>query len=201
MRVQQERATQAGLIVEQLRQVHEGGAWHGPSLGEALAGLGAAEALRRPIGAAHSVWEIVHHARVTSEGVRRRLTGEGAAGEPDWPKLTDTTESAWQAEVQALQAAQRALREAVSSLPDARLPEAVPGQGHSFWHELMGLLHHDAYHAGRSRCCERGGMPTRSSRLRSARRKSPNRRTPTDGWSGAGSSTCSITGPTSRRWA
>jgi hypothetical protein len=41
--------SEIGRIVEQLRQGHEGEGWHGPSVGEALAGVTAAGAARRPI--------------------------------------------------------------------------------------------------------------------------------------------------------
>lgn len=135
-------------IVEQLEQVHEGEAWHGPSVGEAIAGVEAAAAATRPIEAAHSIWEIVHHVRVTGEAVRAHLTGEPAAGEPDWPTLQDTRMTAWTAAVAALKSSQKALREAVARMPEARLHDTVPGKSHSYWYELLGLLHHDLYHAG-----------------------------------------------------
>ena len=73
-----------GRIVEQLKQVHEGEAWHGPSVVEALDGVSASGASRRPIGAAHSIWEIVHHVRVIDEAVRTQLTGETRVDEADW---------------------------------------------------------------------------------------------------------------------
>jgi uncharacterized damage-inducible protein DinB len=135
-------------IVEQLRQTHEGEAWHGPSVGEALAGVDAVAAAGRPIPAGHSIWEIVHHVRVTGEAVRAHLTGEPAAGEPDWPALAETSAHAWTAAVDQLKAAQRSLRDAVAALPETRLHQTVPGRSHSFWHELLGLMHHDLYHAG-----------------------------------------------------
>jgi uncharacterized damage-inducible protein DinB len=137
-----------GRIVEQLKQVHDGEAWHGPSVGEAIDGVAAAGAARRPIGAAHSIWEIVHHVRVTDELVRARLLGEAQADEADWPALTDLGEPAWRAAVEKLKATQRALRDAVSRLPEAKLHQAIPGKSHSYWYELLGILHHDLYHAG-----------------------------------------------------
>jgi hypothetical protein len=60
----------------------------------------------------------------------------------------DASESAWRDTVARLRSTQRALRDAVSKLPDARLHDAVPGKSHSYWYELLGLLHHDLYHAG-----------------------------------------------------
>jgi uncharacterized damage-inducible protein DinB len=143
-------------IVEQLEQVGEGGAWHGPSLSEALAGVDAAAAARRPIGAAHSIWEIVRHVRVTSEQVRRQLAGEMGSDEADWTTPTETGEAAWREAVDRLVAGERALRDAVSRLPAARLHETIAGKTHSYWYELLGVLHHDAYHAGQISLLKKG---------------------------------------------
>jgi hypothetical protein len=79
-------ASELGRIVEQLRQLHDGGAWHGPSMAEALGGLTAVDAARRPLGAAHCIWEIVHHVRVTDDQVRAHLTGRSAGDEPSGPR-------------------------------------------------------------------------------------------------------------------
>jgi uncharacterized damage-inducible protein DinB len=143
-------------LVEQLTQVQGGGAWHGPSVAEALDGLRAAEAVARPIAGGHSIAEIVHHLRVTTDNVRRRLAGEGSGVEPDWPPPAEYGEAAWRKAVQDLQAAQGALRSAVSKLRPDRLHEDVPGQSHSYAHELQGLLHHDTYHAGQIALLRKG---------------------------------------------
>src|SRR5262245_7456142 len=143
-------------IVEQLKQAHEGEAWHGPSVGEALADVSAADAARKPMPKAHSIWEIVHHMRVTDQAVRAHLVGESVADDPDWPTLTDTGDSAWHGALAALKASQRALRDAVARLPEGRLHQNVPGKSHSYWHELLGILHHDLYHAGQISILRRG---------------------------------------------
>jgi DinB superfamily len=145
-----------GRIVEQLSHIHDGGAWHGPSLAEALAGLSAPDAAGRPIGAAHSIWEIVHHLRVNDDRVRGHLTGEGEGDEADWAAPTDTTPEAWRDAVDRLRASQRALCEAVSKFPAARLHENVEGKSHSHWYELLGILQHDAYHAGQISLLRKG---------------------------------------------
>ena len=143
-------------IVEQLKQVHEGEAWHGPSVGEALEGVSAAGAAKRPIAKGHNIREIVHHVRVTDALVRAHVTGEAAAEEADWPSVTEASEADWRAAIDTLKAAQRALREAVSRLPEARLHENIPGKGHSYWYELLGVLHHDLYHAGQISLLKKG---------------------------------------------
>ena len=148
--------SEVARIVEQLKQVHEGEAWHGPSVGEALEGVSAAGAAKRPIGKGHNIWEIVHHVRVTDALVRAHVTGEAAGEEADWPSLTETGEVDWRAAIDTLKTAQRALREAVSRLPEARLHENIPGKDHSYWHELLGVLHHDLYHAGQISLLKKG---------------------------------------------
>jgi uncharacterized damage-inducible protein DinB len=146
------KATEVGRLVEQLKQVHEGRAWHGPSVGEALDGVSALSATERPIIGAHSIWEIVHHLRVVAEAVRTHLAGEVAAEEADWPAVRrghgDAGDMAWRAAVARLEATQRALRDAAATFPEARLHENIPGKSHSYWYELLGVLHHDVYHAG-----------------------------------------------------
>jgi hypothetical protein len=44
----------------------------------------------------------------------------------------------------------------VSELPEVRLHEDLPGQTHSHWHEVLGLLNHDAYHAGQISLLRKG---------------------------------------------
>ena len=150
------RTSAVERIVEQLGHGHDGGAWHGPSLAEALAGLGASEAAGRPIGAAHSIWEIVEHVRFTSDQVRAHVTGETPSDGSDWPAIAGTGEAGWRQAVERLRSSQAALREAVSRLGDARLQDEVPGSPHSYWHELLGILNHDAYHAGQISLLRKG---------------------------------------------
>jgi uncharacterized damage-inducible protein DinB len=138
-----------------LKQAHEGEAWHGPSVAEALEG-GRRRQRQAADRTGHSIWEIVHHVRVTEELVRTHLTGETAADEADWPRLTETGEAVWRAAVERLKATQRALREAVSKLPESRLHESVPGKSHSYWYELLGVVHHDLYHAGQISLLKKG---------------------------------------------
>jgi hypothetical protein len=150
------RTSPVERILEQLGRVHDGGAWHGPSMAEALAGLGAAEAEARPLGAAHSIREIVEHVRFTNDQVRAHLTEAAPAEGSDWPAIAETGEGAWRAAVERLQAGQRALRDAVAGLAESRLHGEIPGSTHSYWHELVGVLNHDAYHAGQISLLRKG---------------------------------------------
>jgi hypothetical protein len=51
-------SSELGRLEEQLRRSFEGGAWHGPAVGEVLAGVSPQAAAARPITGAHSIWEL-----------------------------------------------------------------------------------------------------------------------------------------------
>ena len=63
-------------IVNQLCHAWKGGAWHGPSLKEALDGITFMQAQEKPISGAHSIWELVLHLTTWTNVARRRFQGE-----------------------------------------------------------------------------------------------------------------------------
>jgi hypothetical protein len=145
-------------IAAGLRHVYEGGAWHGPSVAEALAGVTAADAAARPVPSAHTIYELAHHLAAWTGEVTRRLHG-GTPGEPaegDWPDPSVVVDEAqWNATLAFLAARHATLVAAILEFDAARLSEKVGSQasaslgtGGSFRTMLHGLLQHDAYHAG-----------------------------------------------------
>jgi len=143
--------TEVESIADLLERGFRGGAWHGQAVAEALDGLDAATAAARPLAGAHSIWEIVHHLAVWNEVPRRRLDGERLQHLPperDWPPVTDSSVSAWQAALAALQDAHTALHARVLELADGQLDDPVVGSDPTVRGMLFGVLEHDAYHAG-----------------------------------------------------
>ena len=105
--------SQVETLADQLERSFHGGAWHGPAVAEALAGVDAAAAAARPIAGGHSIWEIVHHLTVWTDVPRRRIDGEGLQDLPaerDWPPVRETSAGAWSAALAALEEAHAALR-------------------------------------------------------------------------------------------
>lgn len=141
-------------IAEELTRMAEGGAWHGPSTRDNLAGVTAQHAAARPIPAAHTIWEIVHHLTAWAKEVEGRLQRDSHPlhGDEDWPPVAATDESAWESSKAALHDAHARLRMAIREFPASRLGETVPGTDstpeHSFNVLLHGLAQHDAYHTG-----------------------------------------------------
>lgn len=138
-------------IADQLRRAFEGNAWHGPALSEVLSGVTGEKAARKPLIAAHSIWEIVLHVAVWQSVVRRRLMGEvidKLPPEQDWPPVKDPSENAWRNLLESLKQGNRQLQQAISEFSDERLSEPVPAKGYSTYVMLHGVVQHDLYHAG-----------------------------------------------------
>ena len=138
-------------IADQLRRAHEGGAWHGPSMKEILAGVTAEQAAARPFEGAHSIHELVLHAAAWERAVLRRLSGDPAQiydTPEDWPAAAETSEAAWAEALRELEETNRALREAVLALDDDGLDEAIHPEMSSRYVTLHGVVQHTLYHAG-----------------------------------------------------
>lgn len=146
--------TETTLIADQLGRMAEGEAWHGASIREALEGITPAQAASRPIGNAHTIWEIVHHMTAWAAEVEARLRRDARAlvGSADWPPVTKTDAAAWTAAKDALTQAHVRLRMTIREFPPSRLGDPVPNPTDaasvSFYVMLHGLAQHDAYHTG-----------------------------------------------------
>lgn len=144
-------------LIKELRRVHDGEPWHGPSRATVLEGITPEQAAWRPDADAHSIWEIVLHMRNWTREVARRAQG-GLPGDPidgDWPPVTSQSSGAWADALASLDAAHALLLEVVRLMPDARL-EALGGTradgpgATAITHAAMflSLAQHDVYHTG-----------------------------------------------------
>jgi hypothetical protein len=146
--------TELELLLEMLDRVHDGDAWHGPSVMSVVTGVAASDAEARPLKAAHTIGEIARHVAGWRDEVRERLEGK-APGLPacgDWP---GPSAGGWKATLAELDRSHRQLREAIVALPAARWNALVGpsrdaglGTGVSVAVMLHGIIQHDAYHAG-----------------------------------------------------
>jgi uncharacterized damage-inducible protein DinB len=148
-------------ILDQMHRAWDGNAWHGPPLRALLAGVPAAQAHARPIGAAHTIAEIVLHLAYWKDTVRRRLGGETILPtEPEqWPAVSDRSGAAWREALALLEARHRALVEAVAQLDDARLNDPVGGKDYDVYVLLHGVIQHDLYHAGQVALLKKAAKP------------------------------------------
>lgn len=138
-------------LADQLERSFRGGAWHGPAVLEALDGVEAAIAGRKPIARAHSIGEIVLHLATWIEVTRRRIEGEPIHNLPeveDWPGCDGPDETGWRLARARLEAAHGALQATLRGLDDGQLGDPVAGSDPTVRGSLAGILQHNAYHAG-----------------------------------------------------
>jgi uncharacterized damage-inducible protein DinB len=122
---------------------------------EALAGVSAEAAAKKPIHNAHSIWELVLHMTTWVNVTRRRFQGESVqvSEAEDFPPVSETSEPAWRAALARLQKANHDLIAALAAAADEpdfvkRLNATVPGKDHSVYVLLHGIVQHNLYHAG-----------------------------------------------------
>lgn len=142
--------SELSFLIDELKSIHDGDAWHGPSLKEAVAGLTAEQAAARPIPGGHSIWELVLH--ITAwQGVWAERLGGNPLEEPaegDFPAVANTDEESWAAALARLDGAQQKLVGAASELTDAALKQRVAGKDYTAEYMLRGAVRHSVYHAG-----------------------------------------------------
>lgn len=138
-------------LADQLERGFRGGAWHGPSLEEVLHGVDAATAAARPFADSHSIAEITGHVAFWIDAAHRRMKGEDVTNVPpevDFPADGAKDDAAWRATLADLEQAHRRLHTALLALDDAELAGAVAGSDPTVRGQLLGILQHNAYHAG-----------------------------------------------------
>ena len=142
------------LIHEQLERAFRGPSWHGPALGELLAGVSAEQALARPLPGAHTIAELAAHAAAWksvvagwARGGERRPVSEAE----DWPQPGPWTET-----LEGLEREHVALLDAVGALDEARLDRRL-GDDLTLGAALFGVATHDLYHAGQIALLRRAG--------------------------------------------
>ena len=142
--------SQIQIIVDELKRAFDGEAWHGPALMEILDGIDAKTAAARPIPAAHNAWELVLHLTAWEGVIIQRLQGKKAtvSGADNFPRISDSSGQAWQDAVGNLRQTHNELINTVSSLPESKLKEIVPGKDYDVRFMLFGAVQHTAYHGG-----------------------------------------------------
>jgi hypothetical protein len=140
-------------LLEQINAVYGGPAWHGPALRDLLDGVSEEQARAHPVGAAHSISELVAHIRIWMDVAARRVSGEVLSSRDvqSWPELGSFAD-----EVAALERAQGHFADAVARLQTDDLDKKVAGKKHTIYAEVHGVLQHNTYHAGQIALLRKG---------------------------------------------
>lgn len=134
-----------------------GDPWHGSPVKNILEGISFEKAFLRPIPSAHNIIELTLHLNAWIEETLSRFNNNISA-EPtmgDWPLPQKNTEEYWQAVKQKLFTDTNELIAIIKNFPEEKFDELVGdernisiGTGFSFEGLIIGLVQHNAYHAG-----------------------------------------------------
>jgi len=140
-------------LLRALREMYAGPSWVGPTVRRLVRGVPARQASWRPAPGRNTIWELTLHLALARHILVARITGERALfprpRRSSWWARTpaDGSERAWRSDVALLADCQRRLIAAVERAPASRLTRVRAG-GRTIAHELLGVVMHDAYHAG-----------------------------------------------------
>lgn len=152
--------TSLQILLRNLDQGYDHKSWHGPILKGSLRGISAEQAAWRPGPDRHNIWELAIHAAYWKYSVLRRLRrGEEIRfplkGSNWFPCPQEVSEEAWKADLRILEETHRELRRAVEALRDEDLETVPEGSKTSIVDLVMGVAHHDIYHAGQIQLLKR----------------------------------------------
>ncbi|MDQ3224609.1 MAG: DinB family protein [Gemmatimonadota bacterium] len=141
------------LLLEVVDQAFDHRGWHGTTLRGSLRGVTAKEALWRPAPGRHNIWELTVHAAYWKYAVRRRLAAAATGSFPrkpsNWPAVPEAPDAAaWKRDIRLLEGEHQLLRNAVRTLPPARLKARSPQGVWTMAEEIHGIAAHDLYHTG-----------------------------------------------------
>jgi hypothetical protein len=148
------------LLLEIIDQAFDRKGWHGTTLRGSLRGLSADEALWRPAPGRHNIWELTVHAAYWKYAVRRRLMGDAVGSfsrkPSNWPLVPEKADPAeWKRDIRLLETEHQLLREAIRTLPPARLEQRSPQGVWTNAEEIHGIAAHDLYHTGQIQLIKR----------------------------------------------
>lgn len=138
-------------IADRLRRTLVGPMWHGDAVNQLLHGVSAADANKRPVAGAHTIWELVLHMAAWANIARDRLSLKKQptpTDAQDWPAVSGTSIEAWSDAQMRLSEAYERLAQQCEGLDDATFDAMIPGHDYNVEVLLQGVVEHGAYHGG-----------------------------------------------------
>jgi uncharacterized damage-inducible protein DinB len=138
------------FLRDQIKTTFEGDSWHGPNLVRTLAGIDYKQAMERPLGERHTIWELTDHITFWMEEVWKRLKDHGKLNpdkKKDWPEM-GASEEDWTQSVKRLEAAVNLTLDELTNWRNNDMKQMVPETNFTFKQMLHGVVHHNLYHAG-----------------------------------------------------
>jgi uncharacterized damage-inducible protein DinB len=141
------------ILIEQFKAGYEENGWF-VALKNALANITAEQALWKPHGTEHSVWEAVYHLTFWNERWLKRFRNEPF--EQGRVVIAETfqapenpSEAAWNAALYKLYGVMDAIKSILENITEEKLAEQVSEKYEAPWSAPLGnMVIHNAYHTG-----------------------------------------------------
>ena len=154
--------SEVSRLVDQLEREHCGEPWHGEPLGADPSGITHQQAAVRPLRGGHSDLgdrAAPHRLEERSAHSGSAVLRPGVRTEGDWPvPPSSPMPDDWRDALAALDVPSRPRRRRRPDLPDSQLfdptndPRVDAESADTYFQLVEGILQHDIYHSGRSRC-------------------------------------------------
>jgi uncharacterized damage-inducible protein DinB len=134
-------------IANAYRAVTIAGAWYGPSVAELLARITPKQAEAKPVGATHTISELLQHLLLWNELIRK--TNESCPM-PKWEAEKEWGETSipWNELVERWNRSRDLLEERMRNFPEEDLGKQTPGRTYPYEFMLNGIVEHAIYHSG-----------------------------------------------------
>lgn len=137
-------------IVKLLNSSFHGGAWHGPSLLEAVKSV-KPKVAEYKLGNVHSIAELIYHMTSWRIFVARKINGDAdyvIPEEKNFGKFEKVDEFELETLLMELSLSHDELLSQLSDKEDNFLTKNVPGTEYDYYTLIHGVIHHDLYHTG-----------------------------------------------------
>jgi uncharacterized damage-inducible protein DinB len=138
------------FLRDQIETTFKGDSWHGPNLVKTLEGIDYKQAMTRPLGERHTIWELTVHITFWMEEVWKSVRDKSQLNpdkKKDWAEM-GASKDEWELSVNRLEAAVNMVLGELSQWSESDLYEKVPGSNFTYKQMLHGMVHHNLYHAG-----------------------------------------------------
>jgi len=136
-------------ISEIFEKTYDGDSWVGETLMGTLKNISPEKAAKK-IDPWNSIWEITNHIINWRENVLKRVQGNitNAPRNNYFEPVKDQSEQAWKKTLQSLKDSQDHWIAFLEKMSEADLEKIYPDNNASYYHNIQGILQHDAYHLG-----------------------------------------------------
>lgn len=137
-------------IVKLFEDIYNGQPWIDVTLSETLQNISSTQAAKKIAAGRNSIWQITNHLISWRLNVLQRIQGKILESPADnyFNEIEDLSETAWKQTIQRLEETQQQWVSFLKNFKEENLEQIYPGNDHTYYGHIQGIIQHDAYHLG-----------------------------------------------------